>query len=82
MTTGTVHTYDPTHGTGTIACDGGARFPFSRKDASFSVGERVAFTPYGGRTGVYALDVRRAERPRARIHTLPPRSHLRLRPAA
>lgn len=77
MTTGTVHAFDPTRGTGTITCDTGARVPFSLKGGRISAGDRVSFVPFGGRTGIYALDVRRATRPHARIHTLETTPRLR-----
>ena len=61
MATGTVTHYDPSRGTGTIACASGALFPFTLREAQLSPGDRVSFLPTGGIAGVYALNVERAE---------------------
>lgn len=56
MTTGTVHTFDATHGTGTLRCPSGTRVPFSTL-APLHIGDTVTFRLVGGIAGLYALDV-------------------------
>ena len=58
MTQGTVHTFDPRRGRGTVRI-GGAIVPFSTPEP-VAVGDRVAFSVIGGLTGVYAKGVRSA----------------------
>lgn len=65
MTIGTIATYDPSRGTGTLICGTNGRFPFSSRDASLYPGDRVSFIPTGGIAGVYAVRVRRADASRS-----------------
>lgn len=72
MTTGTVHQFNPTRGTGLLCCVAGSLVPFSSRDRSLRAGDAVAFRLVGGMAGVYGLDVRRAEavaRPRPQRQT-------------
>ena len=63
MTTGTVHSYHPTRGTGRVCCVAGALVPFTSHDRTLAVGNAVRFRLVGGRTGLYALDVAREGAP-------------------
>ena len=62
MTTGTIHTFDPTRGTGTLCCVAGSTVPFSSPDPTLRVGDEVTVQLVGGICGLYAthdiLDVR------------------------
>ena len=57
MTRGTVHHYDPDHGTGVLCCIAGTHVPFSSTDRTLSVGDEVTFRLTGGIAGLYALHV-------------------------
>ena len=57
MTRGTVHHYDPDHGTGVLCCIAGTHVPFSSTDPTLSVGDEVTFSLTGGIAGLYALHV-------------------------
>lgn len=59
MTIGTVHTFDARRGRGTLRARGGAIVPFSTRER-LAIGDRVAFTVFGGITGTYAKGVRAA----------------------
>ena len=69
MTTGTVRTYNPARGTGTLCCIAGTPVPFSSREPGLAEGDRVAFRLVGGIAGIYALDVQRADAPAAQRQT-------------
>lgn len=61
MTHGTVLSFDPARGTGTLTIAANTRIPFSSRRSSFAEGDLVSFRVVGGIAGVYALDVARVE---------------------
>jgi cold shock CspA family protein len=77
MTTGTVHQFNPTKGTGTVCCVAGTLVPFSSRGRDLAEGDRVSFRLVGGMTGLYALDVERAGAPARHRQTATSSSPLR-----
>ena len=57
MTRGTIHSFDPARGTGSVCCIAGTLVPFSSDDSSLRAGDDVTFQLVGGLAGLYALDV-------------------------
>ena len=79
MTTGTVTSFNPARRTGSIVCASGGSLPFTASDDALAIGDVVTFRATGGMTGLYALDVQRADPPAAptplrAIHSLHPAS--------
>lgn len=67
MTTGTVHTFDPARGTGTLCCIAGTLVPFSSAHPALAEGDRVTFRLTGGICGLYATEVELAAQPQRQM---------------
>ncbi len=54
MTQGTIYSFNPTRGTGTLTSSAGTRVPFSTRHRSLCEGAMVTFRLTGGLVGLYA----------------------------
>ena len=63
MTTGTVHTYVPARGTGSLVNAAGTTVPFSSDDHALRAGDEIAVRIHGGICGLYATHAAPREAP-------------------